>query len=46
MDFELEVNENGLDSFQLIFPLAYRIAFMIVFGKSGDRFYPTNSFNE
>lgn len=34
MDFDLEVNENGLDSFELIFPLAYRIAFMIVFGRS------------
>lgn len=34
MDFDLEVNENGLDSFELVFPLAYRIAFMVVFGKS------------
>lgn len=33
MDFDLEVNENGLDSFELVFPLAYRIAFMVVFGK-------------
>ncbi|KAK2598733.1 hypothetical protein N8I77_012123 [Diaporthe amygdali] len=31
MDFDLEVNENGLDSFELVFPLAYRIAFMVVF---------------
>lgn len=33
MDFDLEVNENRLDSFELVFPLAYRIAFMAVFGK-------------
>lgn len=37
MDFDLEVNENGLDSFELVFPLAYRIAFMVVFGKSDYR---------
>ena len=36
MDFDLEVNENGLDSFELVFPLAYRIAFMVVFGESID----------
>lgn len=34
MDFDLEVNENGLESFELVFPLAYRIDFMVVFGKS------------